>query len=80
MAYVPLEDVLKQGDSLYKLVLLAAKRALEVSQGAPPLVETSSKQPGTVALEEIREGKISYRILAEAKDAKETKKKREKSA
>ena len=80
MAYVPLEDVLTHNDSLYKLVLLAAKRALEISDGAPPLVATTSKQPGTVALEEIREGKVSYRLTAEAKDTKETKKKREKSA
>ena len=77
MNYMPLETLLKEGNSLYKLVLLSAKRGLQVSQGAPPLVPTTSNtQPGTVALEEIRTGQVSYRLT----DApKETKKKREKS-
>ena len=70
---------MKPGDSLYKTVLLAAKRALELSQGAPPLIQTTSKQPATVALEEIREGKVSYHVTESPKDVKETKKKREKS-
>ena len=70
MANVGAEELLQQHESLYKLVLVAAKRALEVSQGAPPLVETTQKQPGTIALEEIRQGKVSYRVLESAKDAK----------
>ena len=68
---------MKDNDSLYKMVLLAAKRALELSQGAPPLVETTQKQPAMVALEEIRAGKISYRVH---EILKEPKKKRAKSA
>lgn len=70
MAYVPLEHLLKEGDSLYKLVLLAAKRALELSQQAPPLVTTQHKQPSTVALEEIQQGKVSYHVPDESKDSK----------
>ena len=67
---------MKPGDSLYKNVLLAAKRALELSQGAPPLIQTTSKEPAMIALEEIRQGKVSYRVTDSPKDAK---KKREKS-
>ena len=79
-ADAPQEALVKAGDSLYKTVLLAARRALELSQGAPPLVPTTSKQPGTVALEEIRQGKVAYRVPeGGAKEAKDTKKKREKS-
>ena len=77
-SYVPLEDLLKDHDSLYKLVLLASKRALELSQGAPPLVETTKKQPAMVALEEIRAGKVSYQVIETA--VKAPKKKRGKGA
>ena len=77
LLYVPREELLQHHDSLYKLVLLASKRALELSEGAPPLVETDKKQPANIALEEIRQGKVSYRL----KDAPpEPKKKRAKHA
>ena len=78
MAYVPLEELLKDGDSLYKLVLLASKRALELSQGAPPLVKILAVQPSTIALEEIRQGQVSYRVPEEPKETK--KKSRSKGA
>lgn len=70
MAYIALEDFLKEKDSLYKLVILASKRALELSQGAPPLVETTSKQPATIALEEIRQHKVTYRAPEAMKEPK----------
>jgi len=40
-------------------VVLASKRAFEIAEGAPPLVEkTSSSKPGSIALEEIAQGKV----------------------
>lgn len=62
MTYVPLEKLVEKTDSVYKLVLLAARRASELSEGAPRLVESTSKKTATVALEEIAEGKISYKM------------------
>lgn len=61
-----LNHVLKEGDSKYTLVLLAAKRAREIINGSEPLIETDSSKPVTIAIEEILEGKVSY------KDTKET--------
>jgi len=63
MAYVPLEKVLDKTDySIYKLVILASKRALEIAEGQPKLVELSaSTKPTTVALEEIAQGKVVYK-------------------
>ena len=56
---VSLDDLLdKTGNSIYKLVILSSKRALELNEGSPKLVETDSKKISTIALEEIREGKI----------------------
>ena len=62
MSYMPQEQVLSIEGSIYKLTLLAAKRAVELSNGAPKLVETNSKKFSTIALEEISAGKVSYKI------------------
>lgn len=62
MAQVAIEELLKQCGSVYKLVILAAKRAKEVAQGAPPLVETSRKKVTSIALEEILQGKVLYKV------------------
>ena len=63
MVYVALEDLLaKIGGSVYKLVVLAAKRALEIAEGQPKLVDASlALKPSAIALQEIAEGKITYR-------------------
>jgi DNA-directed RNA polymerase omega subunit len=63
MAYTGLESVLdKSGGSVFKLVVLASKRALEISEGQPKLVAAGSEiKPSNVALEEIAEGKVFYK-------------------
>ncbi len=60
MAYVALEKLLdKSNGSIYKLVILASKRALEIAEGQPKLVEVSSSmKPSTIALHEIAENKV----------------------
>ena len=61
MGQVPIEELLKRCGSIYRLVILAAKRAKELAEGSPPLVESSSRKPTTVALEEILHGKVLYK-------------------
>ena len=61
MAQVAIEELLKQCGSVYRLVILAAKRAKEVADGALPLVETSQRKVTSVALEEILQGKVLYK-------------------
>lgn len=63
MIQIPREELLNKTGSLYKLCVLAARRALEVNAGAPKFVEIDSKKPIAIALEEIRQGKISYREI-----------------
>lgn len=60
MVYIELEKLLdKSSGSVYKLVILASKRALEIAEGKPKLVEASpATKPSTVALQEIREDKV----------------------
>lgn len=62
MAYVPLENLLnKSGGSVYKLVILASKRALEIAEGQPKLVDVDLyTKPSTIALHEIAKGKVQY--------------------
>jgi len=47
-------------DSKYALVIVAAKRARQLKEGALPLVDVDSTNPVSVALEEIAAGKIRY--------------------
>jgi DNA-directed RNA polymerase omega subunit len=65
MPYVGLERLLDKTDnSIYKLVILASKRALEIAEGQPKLVAVNSTtKPSTVALHEIAEGKVKYKRM-----------------
>lgn len=55
------EGILKKGDSRYTLVMLASKRARQIIEGEKPLIETDSKKPVSIAIEEILAKKISYK-------------------
>jgi len=49
----------KSNGSIYKLVILASKRALEIAEGQPKMVEgVPSEKPSTTALREIACGKL----------------------
>lgn len=64
MGYIPVEKLLDKADnSMYKLVILAAKRTLEIAEGQPKLcsVGSTSLKPPSIALEEIAEGKVRLR-------------------
>lgn len=63
MQQVPIDELLKRCPSIYKLVVVAAKRAKELSEGAPKLVETNHKKVSSIALEEIRQGKVALEGL-----------------
>ena len=82
MGYQPLEKLLpRSGGSVYKLIILGAKRATELADGAPALVDfASSKKTTTAALDEILMGKVEIKEVAESrKDETKTKgKKKEK--
>ncbi|TBR16604.1 DNA-directed RNA polymerase subunit omega [bacterium] len=60
MEGIPLEKLLeKSNHSIYKLVIMASKRSLEIAEGQTKLVDMpSSIKPSTIALFEIMAGKI----------------------
>ncbi len=65
MNYFAREKLLdKSCYSIYKLVILASKRAHEIAEGQPKLVTAnSSVKPSTVALMEIADGKVQCKKL-----------------
>lgn len=60
MSNIPLEKMLDKAEgSMYKLVILASKRASEIAEGQPALVpHNSNTKPSVIALQEIAQGKI----------------------
>ncbi|TGB04895.1 DNA-directed RNA polymerase subunit omega [Halobacillus salinus] len=56
-----IDSLQKQIKSKYTLVTLSARRARELKQGSAPMVENpQSPQQVGIALEEIRDGKLTY--------------------
>lgn len=69
MKHYSIEDFPKEIDSLYRLVNMAARRANQISKPeARPLVPVRSRKPTIIALEEVREGKVTFRT-SESDDA-----------
>ncbi len=64
MQYVSINDLIKTEEySIYKLVIAASRRALELGAGSQKLVEADpNTKPTSVALQEIEENKITYKI------------------
>lgn len=62
MAHQPIEELLpKSGYSVYRLVRMAAERALELADGKPALIKKSGSDKLTsIALEEIYQGKLEF--------------------
>lgn len=59
---IPLEKLLEASDgSIYKVTILAAKRAISLADGEKTLVEKPSAKVLDNALREIRNGKIKVK-------------------
>ncbi len=63
MARITVEDCLDQVDNRFELVLLATRRARQISKGAEPLVEVENDKPTVLALREIATGEVNARTL-----------------
>ncbi len=50
-------------DSKFRFVILAAKRAKQLLQGAKPKIKSKSKNPIRIAQREVREGIIDYELV-----------------
>ena len=63
MARVTVTDCLEHVDNRFQLVLIAAKRARQLSMGAKPLVEEEDDKPTVIALREIADNLVDASIL-----------------
>lgn len=66
MEHVSINDLMQKSDSSrYKLVIAASQRALELGSGSAKLVEAPpNAKPTSIALKEIKENKVTYKIIA----------------
>ena len=71
MARITVEDCTDNVANLYQLVLVAAKRARQLANGAEPLVPWENDKPTVVALREVAEGYITESILDERERSSE---------
>lgn len=65
MARITVEDCVDKIPNMFELVLVAAKRARRLANGAEALVPWENDKPTVVALREIAEGLVTPEILAE---------------
>ena len=65
MARITVEDCMNKVDNIFDMILLAAKRAKRIANGADALVERENDKPTVIALREIADGKMSESILEE---------------
>lgn len=66
MARVTVEDSLENVGNRFDLVLIAAKRARNISMGAEPMLPADNDKPTVIALREIADGLVGEDILKEA--------------
>ena len=69
MARITVEDCLDQVDNRFQLVLVASKRARQITfSGEDPFVDWDNDKPTVVALREIAEGFVNKSILSTHKN------------
>ena len=66
MAFIPLEKLLpKSGGSVYRMMAMASKRAMELADNLPRLIEhPASFKVASMAMEEIAAGKVCLKQFA----------------
>ncbi len=68
MAMISKDDLDGRVDSVYRLVLLAARRARDLQEEALRIPVASLRKPTMIALEEIASGKLGYELWQEEKE------------
>jgi DNA-directed RNA polymerase subunit omega len=65
MARITVEDCLEVVDNRFELVLMATKRARQLSKGAEPTLEPSNDKPTVLALREIADRRVNDEMIDE---------------
>ena len=70
MPLIYLEDILEQTGNKYLSVNIAAKRAREINaENSLPMLMANAEKPVTVAIDELRSGRINYEGLDQPEDS-----------
>tara|TARA_B100000902_G_C27275547_1_gene898663 strand:- start:1453 stop:1740 length:288 start_codon:yes stop_codon:yes gene_type:complete len=72
MARITVEDCLGNLDNRFDLVLIAAKRARQLSNGVDPLLPWENDKPTVMALREIADGMVTKDILNEKEETEDS--------
>jgi len=59
-------DIPDEFDSKFRFILVAAERAKQLQNGYPPMVDEKSPKPAHIAIQEAKQGLITWEILEEA--------------
>ncbi len=65
MARITVEDCLQVVDNRFELVLMATKRARQLSKGAEALVSADNDKPTVLALREIADRRVDQALIDE---------------
>lgn len=68
MARITVEDCLDRVDNRFDLVLLACKRARQLTRGVDPLVAWENDKATVVALREVADGLVTYETVQEPEE------------
>lgn len=63
MARVTVEDCLSSVENRFELVLVGAKRARQIANGAEPTVDVDQDKPSVIALREIADKKVDPKVV-----------------
>ena len=66
MARITVEDCLGNVENIFELVIVAAKRARRLANGAPAHLDWENDKPTVLALREVAAGLVGPEILTEA--------------
>lgn len=69
MPLIYLEDILEKSGNKYLSVNIAAKRAREINaENSLPMLMANAQKPVTIAIDELRSGRIDYEELDQAEE------------
>jgi DNA-directed RNA polymerase subunit omega len=57
----------REVESKFRLITVAAQRAKQLQGGAKPRVESRSRKPTRIAMEEVLAGAVSWELRADGK-------------
>ena len=77
MARITVEDCLEVVDNRFELVLMATKRARQLSKGATAVVDGQNDKPTVLALREIADRKVDQTMIDEIDKQERERKERE---